>query len=200
MVEQATDEIGNQIGTQRPAGAEIAKHPDHVGYPGEHHAAPRYGLAEIERLAIDPEGYIAQGAQVEACCRDDQVSFQRLARLQHNPAGDEMVDLAGDHAGLAGTDSGEQIAIGHECQPLSPRPVLRREMAHVIALGQQHTHAFDQLGGDKVGLFITAPGDLGLCEIALAPGDVMDDRVIDFEQPQLVDKFIGIEPRHEIGR
>ena len=59
VAEEAADEVGDEIGAQRPAGTEIAEHPGHVRNPGEHHAAIGDGVGEIQRLAVDLERDIA---------------------------------------------------------------------------------------------------------------------------------------------
>ena len=108
---------------QRPAGAEIAEHPDHVGHAGEHHAAIGDGLGEIQRLAVDDEVDVAQDVQVEAGGGDDDVGLELLAGLQQDARFGEAVDLVGDHRGLAGRDALEQVAVRHEGDALAPGPV-----------------------------------------------------------------------------
>jgi len=67
--EQVADEVGDQIDPQRPAGAEIAEHPDEVRNAREHHAAIGHGIGEIEWLAVDSEFDVAIGREVEAGSR-----------------------------------------------------------------------------------------------------------------------------------
>ena len=50
MRQHPADEIGDEVDAQGPAGAEIAEHPDEIGYAGEHHAAIGHGFREIERF------------------------------------------------------------------------------------------------------------------------------------------------------
>src|SRR5580704_18039106 len=50
VIQQPAGEIRNQVGPQRPAGAEISEHPRHVGNAGEHHAAIGHGLGKYQRF------------------------------------------------------------------------------------------------------------------------------------------------------
>jgi hypothetical protein len=45
VVQQAADEIADQVDAQSPARAEIAENPDHVGHAGKHYAAIGAGAA-----------------------------------------------------------------------------------------------------------------------------------------------------------
>ena len=76
VVEQPADEVGDEVGPQRPARAEVAEHPGHVGHAGEHHAAVGDGVGEVERLAVDGEVDVAEHAEVEAGGGDDDVGVE----------------------------------------------------------------------------------------------------------------------------
>ena len=134
VVEQPADEVGDQVDAQRPAGAEIAEHPDHVGHAGEHHAAIGDGVGEVERLAVDREVDVAQHAEVEAGRGDDDVGLELLAGLQQDALLGEAVDLVGDDGGLAGLDALEQVAVRNEGDALPPRPVARREVGRDVVV------------------------------------------------------------------
>ena len=126
--QQAADEIRHQIGAQRPAGAEIAEHPDQVRHAGEHHAAIGDGIGEIQRLAVDRKRDVAEHAEIEPGRGDDDVGLELVAGFQENALFGEAVDLVGDDRGLAALDALEQVGIGNEGDALPPRPVFRREM------------------------------------------------------------------------
>ena len=81
VIEQPADEVGDQIGAQGPARAEIPEHPRHVGHAGEHHAAIGHRLGEHQRLAVDGEVDIAEDAEMEAGGGDDDVGIELLRRI-----------------------------------------------------------------------------------------------------------------------
>ena len=84
MLEQPTDEIGNQVGPQGPAGPEVAEHPGQVGHAGEHHSPVGDRVGEVQRLAVDDEVDVAQHADVEARGRNDDVGVELLAGFEQD--------------------------------------------------------------------------------------------------------------------
>jgi hypothetical protein len=73
VIDQAADEIGDQVRAQGPARPEIAEDPDHAGHAGKHHAAIGDRVGEVERLTVDLKGNVAKHAQIEPGSCDDDV-------------------------------------------------------------------------------------------------------------------------------
>ena len=71
MREHAADEIGDEIGPERPAGTQISERPNHVRNTGVHHTAVGDGVGKIERRAIDLEGDVTERAEMKAGRGDD---------------------------------------------------------------------------------------------------------------------------------
>src|SRR5690606_12360619 len=128
VLEQATDEIRDEIGAQRPARAEVAEDPGHVGHAGEQGAAPRYGVLEGERLAVDLERDVPQHIEVEPGRGDDDIGLETIARREPDAAGIERLDMVGHDGGGAGGDRPEQVAVGNEGDALAPGPVTGGEV------------------------------------------------------------------------
>jgi len=110
--EEAADEVGDEVGAERPGRTDVAEDPGEVGDAGEHHAAVGDGVAEGEGLAVDGDGDVAQDAEVEAGGGDDDVGLEDLAGLEFDALGEEAGDVAGFDGGVAGFDLGEEIGVG----------------------------------------------------------------------------------------
>ena len=148
---------------------------------------------EIERLAVDREGDVAQRIEMEARGRDDDVRLELLARLQANARSGEAVDLVGHHRGLARADALEQVAVRHERDALAPRPVARREVRrHVEVRAEMGAHAGQQLVLHLLRLLERAPGEDILIVQDLAAHDLVDPAVVDLEPAQGVGEIVGV--------
>ncbi len=163
VVEQAADEVGEEVGAEGPAGAEIAKDPEHVRDAREHHAAIGDGIGEVQGLAVDFELDVAHNAEVEAGGGDDDVGLKFFPRLEQNAARREAVDFVGDHRGFARGDALEDVAIGDKGDALPPGAVVRGEVGLDVIVraeegadaGQQFA-AFTTSGSSNVRLVKTA--------------------------------------------
>ena len=82
---------------------------------------------EVERAVVDREGDVAEHVELEAGSGDDDVGIDVAAVGELESGLGERGDLAGDDGRLAAVDRLEQVAVGHECDPLAPRQVARRE-------------------------------------------------------------------------
>ena len=103
--DQPADEVGDEVGAQRPARPEIAEDPGHVGEAGEHHAAiGRNGVGKGERPLVDRKGDVAEHAQPKTGRGDDDVGGEGLAGPEEDAGLVEGLDLIGDDRGLAGHD------------------------------------------------------------------------------------------------
>src|SRR5258708_1181647 len=185
MIEQLADEVGDQVDAQRPAGAEIAEHPDQIRHAGEHHAAIGHGIGEIQLLAVDREFDVAVGREVEAGRGDDDVGFQLVAGFQQNALLGEAVDLVGDDRGLAGLDALEQVAIGDEGDALPPRPVRWREVGgDVVILAEIGLDRGQQILLGRLGLLKGLAGERVLIEQDFAAGGFLGPRFVALPQAQ----------------
>ena len=79
VIEEAADEIGDQIGAQGPARPEVSEDPGHVGHAAKHHAAIGDRVGEDEGFTVDAEFDVAQHAQIEAGRGHDDVRFEKRA-------------------------------------------------------------------------------------------------------------------------
>ncbi|MCU0888139.1 MAG: hypothetical protein MUC64_09015 [Rubritepida sp.] len=198
--QQPADEIGHQVRPQRPGGAEIAEHPDHVRHAREHHAAVGHGLVEGQRLAVDLEGDVAQHVEVKAGGGDDQVRLQLLAGLEQDALLREALDLAGDDARRSLGHRVEQVAVRHIGQALVPGAVARREVRGDVVVGADDApHLAQQLGRHLVGLGHAALRQPRLLEEDLAAHDLMHPGLVHRELAQLVGDVDAVAPDAEPG-
>ena len=119
---------------------------------------PLYRLGELDLPAVDRNFHAAQHLQHEPGGGDDDVRRKFAAILQADAVPGEGVDLCGRDGGAVFLDRLEQIAVGHQAQPLVPRVVAWREMGGDVVVGpERHPHtAEDQL----LDLRRLAPGQL----------------------------------------
>jgi hypothetical protein len=73
MLQQFADKITYQISAQGPGSAKIAEDPNHIGNAGKHHAAIGHRFMEIERLAINFKGDIAEDIQIETSSSNNDI-------------------------------------------------------------------------------------------------------------------------------
>jgi hypothetical protein len=198
--QEAADEVGHQVGSQRPAGAEIAEHPDEVRHAGEHHPAIGDGVGEIERPAIDHEVDVAVGAQLEAGRRDDDVGLQRLAGGQEDPGRGEPLDLARHHRGLAGADGLEEVPVRDEGDALAPRPVAGGEVLLHLLVADEGAHHVQQVLLHRLGTLDRGLGEGVLVVQGLAAHDLVDPVLADLQRAQGVGEVVGVAAGDEIGR
>ena len=178
--EEAADEIGQEIGAQRPAGAKIAEHPEHVRHAGEHHAAVGNGVCEDERLAVDLEGDVPEHVEIEAGGGDDDVRFELSAGFQQDALRRECVDFVSDNGRLAGADAAKDVAVRHEGDALAPGPVVRREMGlDVESRAQVSAHAGDQFLLHRFRILESAPREGSLVVQNLAAHDLVNPYLVD---------------------
>ena len=96
VLDEPADEVGDEIGAQRPARPEIAEDPGHVGDAGEHHAAMGHRAGKDERPLVDRKGDVAEHAQPESGRCDDDVGGERLPGPREDAGLVEGLDLIGD--------------------------------------------------------------------------------------------------------
>ena len=201
MVQQAADEIRDQLAAQRPTRPEVTEDPGQVRHAREHHAAIGDRLAEIQRPAVDRKRDIAHDVHVETSGGDDDVGLQRLARLQEDALLGEPVDVIGDDRSLPGGDPVEQISVGDEGDALAPGAVGGREMlVDVIVGAKQFAHLTQHLLLHQFRLLEALISEGGLIEQYLAPRDFVNPRLVDLELAQGFGDIDGIAPAAEIGR
>ncbi len=199
--EEAADEIGQEIGAQRPARPEVAEDPEHVRDAREHHPAVGHGLREVERLPVDLEADIAQDAEVEAGGRDDDVRLKFPARFQADAVLRECLDLVGDDRRLARFDALEDVAIGDEGDALPPWPVGWGEvLLHVEVRPQVGSDAVDQLLLHGFGLFEGAAREDLLVVQELAADDLVDPGLVDLQLAKGVGEVVHVAAGNEVGR
>ena len=201
MAEQAAHEVGDQVGTERPACPEVSEHPHHVRHAGEHHAAVGDRIGEVERFAVDGEVDVAQHVEIEAGGGDDDVGLEVLAGLQADSGFGEPFDLVGDHRGATGTDALEQVAVGDEGDALPPRPIGRREVRiHVVVRTEVRAHAAQQLLLHDFRLLERTTRENRLIVQDLAAHDFVDPAFVDLQLAQRVGEIVGVAGGPEIGR
>ena len=198
--QQLADKIAQQVGAQRPAGAEIAKHPHQIGQTSEHGAAPCDAVTKVQRLAIDLKVDVAKYVEVKTRGGDDHIRRHDVAVAQANAFRHEAVNLAGHHTGLAGAHGFEKVAIGHEGQALLPRPVARFEM-HIGQVGvlwaEGLSDACQQFCRHSIGFLDTTLLYEGLIMQDLATHDFVSPFVGDVQCAQRVGQFVGVAARRK---
>jgi hypothetical protein len=135
--DEPADEVGDEVGAQRPARPEIAEDPGHIGDTGEHGAAIGHGVAEDELPVVDRKRDVAEHAQMKPGRGDDDIGGEGVAGPEKDAGRVEALDLIGDDRRLAGMDRLQQIAVGDKGDALLPGPVAWREMGRDVVVGPE---------------------------------------------------------------
>ena len=125
-----------------PAGVGVTEHEPEVGHLVQHHRLVDLVLADQSEVSIacgqpctnhsspglvllpiygGPDG--AEGEVLlhgQARGRDDEVCLHECSILHVDPGLRESVDVAGDHGGLAGLESLEEVTFRRQTEPLLP--------------------------------------------------------------------------------
>ena len=126
--EQPAGELAHQVRLQRPGCVGVADGEREIRHAAQHHALVGHRLGQPHGPAVHGQLGAAEREQLQAgrCYRD--VSGQLGAGLEYHAPFGEIGDPVGDHRGPPVPDGLEQVAVGHQAQPLVPRVVHRLEV------------------------------------------------------------------------
>jgi hypothetical protein len=158
VVDQAADIFAGQIAFQRPGRIGVAERRREIGHVGIHHALVVQRLGEFDRAAVDADLHAAEHLQNEPGGGDDDVGLNSLPSFSLMPLLVKLsISLVTTEARFF-LDRPEQVAIGHQAEPLIPGIVARREMrSDVVVRAERHPHAAEDQLLDPIRL---APGEL----------------------------------------
>ena len=200
VVDEPADIFAGEIAFQRPGRVGVAEGRRHVRHVGIHHALVGQRVGEIDGAAVDADFETADDLEHQPRRGDDDVGRKLAAVLQANAVARKGVDLVGDDGGTLLADRLEQIAVGHEAEPLVPGIVARREMGRDVVVGaERHLHALEH---QLLDLGRPAPAEL---EEEHPPHHVAPaDDMIGKPRRQIAAQFVGDgvlrRTRHHIGR
>ncbi|CAB4728548.1 unannotated protein [freshwater metagenome] len=198
MLEKSAGEVPEEVCTQRPARTEVPEHPEEVRDAGEHHPAVGHGLGKVHGLVVHAERDIPEHAEVETGCGDDDVGLELAAGLGEDALLGKPIDLVGHHLGLAGLDPLKKVTVGNEGKTLLPRAVARREVLHVVPLGQVRLHVGEEHLAQLFGLVERHLGDGFLIVQDPAAHDLVDPLLGHLKLTQLIRKVVAVASGPEI--
>ncbi len=199
LVEDAAEIFGGEIRLQGPRRVGIAESRRQVRHIGKHHALVAQGLAQIGRHAVDHDLRAAHQLHLQPGGGDDDVGRELLAGAQLEPLLGEALDLVGDHGGLAGADRLEEIAVGHQAEPLVPRIVARGEM--LLDVDVRPEFGFRHPDDHLLGAFGFAPRgvvEIHLQQDVLPASQPMRETLGQFGVHPVGDLVLR-RPRHDVG-
>ena len=200
MVEQAADKVAHKIHPQRPAGAEVAKHPRHIGYAGKHHAAIIYSVVPVDRVAVHLKWNVAHDGQIEARADADNVSLNLLAAGGAHTRFGKGFNGVCDHGDLTGASRLKQIAVGAEGEALLPWPVARREVRIKFKIVTSIlSHQCLQFFEDGVGFVFAALGECILVVKNLRANHAMNGGFVDTDFAHAVCQLITVLAAEKVG-
>ena len=161
VLQQPADEVGQQVGAQRPAGAEVAEDPGHVRHAAEHRAAPADGARQSPAAGRRPRSAMSPSTlRLKPVALTTTSASSNSPDVSRMPPSVEALDLIGHHRGLAFADALEQVGVGHEGDALLPGPVARVEVLLDLGLearAERGAHARQQFLAHDLGLGHAAP-------------------------------------------
>ena len=200
VVEQTAGVFGDEVGLQRPGGVGVPDREGEVRDVAEHHPAVDQDLALVRLLAVDLELHPAEEEQVQPGRGDDHVGLQLLARLELDPARGEVVDAVGDDLGAAVVERFEEVAVGHDAEPLVPGVVVRLEVrVDVVARRERLLEPFAQDLLHQARTFAREPVGEALDRDVLPADDRIDGAVRQELAQQLGDRVFARQ-RDDVGR
>src|SRR3954454_13598796 len=200
VIDQPADIFAGEIAFQRPRRVGVAERRGHVRNVRIHHALVVQRSREIDRAAVDADLEPAEHLQVQPGRGDDDVGFELAAIPELDATLREGVDLVGDDGGALVADRLEQVAIGHQAQPLLPWIVARRKvLADVVFRPQRHLDATEDQFLGAVGLAAAELKEIH-AEQHIAPADHVIGELRGQIAAQLVGERILRRPRHHVSR
>ena len=201
VAEEAAGELADQVGLERPGCVGVADGEGEVRHPAQHHALVGHRLGQPHGPAVHGQLGAAEREQLQAGRRDHDVGPQLGAGFEYHAPFGEIGDPVGDHRGPPVADDLEQVAVGHQAQPLVPRVVHRLEVGvDVVPVRQLLDRHLPDPAADHVG---PAPAELvdqrGHRDV-LPPGDgVPAPRAEELAQPD-GDAVLGRHGQDVAGR
>ncbi|OIQ66792.1 hypothetical protein GALL_516340 [mine drainage metagenome] len=147
VADQAADIFARQVAFERPRRVGVTERGGEIGHVRIHHALVVQRLGKIDHAAVDGNVHAAEHLQHKSGRGDDDVGLQLAAILEPDAAWGEGIDLFGDDRGALLPDGIEQVAVGHQTEPLIPGIVARGEVGRDVVVGpERHPDAAeDQL-------------------------------------------------------
>ena len=170
--EQPAGELADQVCLECPGRVGVADGEREVRHAAQHHALVGHGLGQPDRPAVHGEFGAAQREQLQPGRGHHDVGPQLGAGFEyHGPFG-ESLDPVGDHRGPPVPDDLEQVAVGHQAQPLVPRVVHRLEVGvDVVPVRQLLDRHLPDPAADHVGPALAELVDQRGHRDVLPPGD-----------------------------
>ena len=199
--EQPADVLADQVGLQRPGRVGVADREREVRHAAEHHALVGHRLRQPHRLAVHAQLDAAERSRFSPVAVTTMSASSSSPDSSRTPVSVKVSIRSVTTEARPSPDRLEQVAVGHQAQPLVPRVVARLEVGvDVVAVGQLLDRHLPDPAADHVGPAPAEPVDQRGQRDVLPAGDRVGEPRAEQRAQPVGDRILGRQGQDVAGR